>query len=243
MGVFILLRFIIMIRAVLVLFAVGVAAIEASYVYGGYDSYGGHYGKAYVIPGTQPRSEAGIYKQHYKQPVYTTSYAPVYQKPVEPVYYGGHEYSAPAPVKYVSPAYGYTTAPAYGYNHGYPEKAAPVKVVSYDHEFYAPSYGRGYTEKITPVTYANIDSKYYTPAYGYGYDKPMPVQYVSYGKGLSVLAYGPVKLSDHGYSGYSGYSAPFYGNHYSHGYNGYGYSPVFQLNRTAPIQFSPSYAH
>merc|ERR1712126_381716 len=232
MGVFILLRFIIMIKASLVLFAVGVAAIEASYVYGGYDSYGGHYGKAYVIPGTQPRSEAGIYKQHYKQPVYTTSYAPVYQKPVEPVYYGGHEYSAPAPVKYVSPAYGYTTAPAYGYNHGYPEKAAPVKVVSYDHEFYPPSYGRGYTEKITPVTYADIDSKYYTPAYGYGYsDKAAPVQYVGYGKGLSVPAYGPVKFADHGYSGYS---TPIYGNSFSHGYNGYGHSPVFQLNRPAP---------
>merc|ERR1712126_92284 len=213
--------FFIMFKACLVVFALGVSAIEASYVYGGYDSYGGHYGKAYVIPGTQPRSEPGIYKQHYKQPVYTTSYAPVYQKPVEPVYYGSHKYSVPAPVKYASPdypTYGYTTAPGYGYSHGYPEKDVPVKVVSYDHEFYAPSYG-------------------------YGYDKPMPVQYVSYGKGLSVLAYGPVKLSDHGYSGYSGYSAPFYGNHYSHGYNGYGYSPVFQLNRTAPIQFSPSYAH
>merc|ERR1719167_488400 len=147
-----------MIRASLVLFAVGVAAIEASYVYGGYDSYGGHYGKAY---------------------------APVYQKPVEPVYYGGHKYFGPAPVKYASsyyPSYGYTTAPAYGYSYGYPEK-----VVSYDHEFYAPSYGHGYTEKITPVTYANIDSKYSTPAYGYGYyDKSAPVQYVSYDKGLSA---------------------------------------------------------
>merc|ERR1712126_719300 len=215
MGVFILLRFIIMIRAVLVLFAVGVSAIEASYVYGGYDSYGGHYGKAYVIPGTQPRREPGIYKQHYMQPVYTTSYAPVYQKPVEPVYYGGHEYSAPALVKYASPGY--------GYSHGYPEKAAPVKVVSYDHEFYAPSYGHGYTEKITPVTYANIDSKYYTPAYSYGYsDKAAPVEYVSYDKGLYAPAYGPVKFADHGYSGYSSYSTPIYGNSFSHGYNGYG---------------------
>merc|ERR1712121_122430 len=160
--VVIVLCFIIMFKACLVLFAVGVAAIEASYVYGGYNSYGGLYGKAYVIPGTQPRSEPGIYKQHYMQPVYTTSYAPVYQKAAEPVYYGGHEYSAP-----VYPAYGYTTAPAYG----------------------------------------------------------------------------PVKLADYGYSGYSGYSAPIYGNSFSHGYNGYGYSPVFQLNRPAPIQFSPSYAH
>merc|ERR1719334_1216987 len=226
-----------MIRACLVLLAVG--AIEASYVYGGYDSYGGHYGKAYVIPGTQPLSEPGIYKQHYKQPVYTTSYAPVYQKPAGPVYYGGHEYSAPAPVKYANsyyPSYGYTTAPAYGYSHGYPEKSDPVKVVSYDHEFYAPSYGHGYTEKITPVTYANIDSKYSTPAYDYVYsDKAAPVQYVSYDKRLSAPA--------HGYSGYSGYSTPIYSNSYSHGYKGYGYSPVFQLNRPAPIQFSPSYAH
>merc|ERR1712033_53651 len=170
MGSIIILCFIIMLKACLVLFALGAAVIEASYVYGGYDSYGGHYGKAYVIPGTQPRSEPGIYKQHYMQPVYTTSYAPVYQKPVEPVYYGGHEYSAPALVKYASPAYGYTTAP--GYSHGYPEKAVPVKVVSYDHEFYAPSYGHGYT------------------------DKAVPVQYFSYGKGLSVPAYGPVKVAD-----------------------------------------------
>merc|ERR1712126_428156 len=174
--------FIIMFKACLVLFALGSAVIEASYVYGGYDSYGGHYGKAYVIPGTEPRSEPGIYKQHYMQPVYTTSYAPVYQKPVEPVYYGGHEYSAPAPVKYVSPAYGYS-------------------------------------------------------------DKAAPVQYVSYDKGFSAPAYGPVKLADHGFSGYSGYSTPIYGNSFSHGYNGYGYSPVFQLNRPAHIQFSPSYAH
>merc|ERR1719334_2381430 len=184
-----------MFKACLLLFAVGVSSLEASYVYGGYDSYGGHNGKAYVIPGTELRSEPGIYKQHYKQPVYTTSYAPVYQKSVESVYYGGHEYSAPAPVKYASPSYssyGYTTAPAYGY---------------------------GYS------------------------DKDVPVQYVSYGKGLSVPAYGPVKLSDYGYSGYSGYSAPIYGNSFSHGYIGYGYSPVFQLNRPAPIQFSPSYAH
>merc|ERR1712133_28370 len=121
--------FIIMFKACLVLFALGSAVIEASYVYGGYDSYGGHYGKAYVIPGTEPRSEPGIYKQHYMQPVYTTSYAPVYQKPVEPVYYGGHEYSAPAPVKYVSPAYGYS------------DKAAPVQYVSYDKGFSAPAYG------------------------------------------------------------------------------------------------------
>merc|ERR1712133_175575 len=212
MGVSFVLSFIIMFKASLVLFAVRVAALEASYVYGGYDSYGGHYGKAYVVPGTELRSEPGIYKQHYKQPVYTTSYAPVYQKPVEPVYYGGHEYSAPAPVKYVSPAYGYTTAPAYGYNHGYPEKAAPVKVVSYDHEFYAPSYGHGYS------------------------DKAAPVEYVSYDKGLYAPAYGPVKFADHGYSGYSSYSTPIYGNSFSHGYNGYGHSPVFQLNRPAPIQ-------
>merc|ERR1712033_32720 len=184
MGVSFILSFIIMFKACLVLIALGVAAIEASYVYGGYDSYGGHYGKAYVIPGTQPRREPGIYKQHYMQPVYTTSYAPVYQKPLEPVYYGGHEYSAP-----VYPAYGYTTAPAYGYGHS---------------------------------------------------DKAAPVQYVSYDKGLSAPAYGPVKLADYGYSGYSGYSAPIYGNSFSHGYNGYGYSPVFQLNRPAPIQFSPS---
>merc|ERR1719334_2346546 len=218
-----------MIRACLVLLAVG--AIEASYVYGGYDSYGGHYGKAYVIPGTQPLSEPGIYKQHYKQPVYTTSYAPVYQKPVEPVYYGGHKYLGPAPVKYASsyyPSYGYTTAPGYGYSYGYPDK-----VVSYDHEFYAPSYGHGYTEKITPVTYANIDSKYSTPAYGYGYyDKAAPVKYAIYDEGFSAPVHG-----------YSGYSAPIYSNNYSHGYKGYGYSPVFQLNRPAPIQFSPSYAH
>merc|ERR1712126_12845 len=143
--------FIIMFKACLVLFALGAAVIEASYAYGGYDSYGGHYGKAYVIPGTQPQSEPGIYKQHYMQPVYTTSYAPVYQKPVEPAYYGGHEYSAPAPVKYASPAYGYS-------------------------------------------------------------DKAAPVQYVSYDKGFSAPAYGPVKLADHGFSGYSGYSTPIYGN-------------------------------
>merc|ERR1712033_64924 len=104
-AVFIVLCFIIMYKACLVLFAVGVAAIEASYVYGGYNSYGGLYGKAYVIPGTQPRSEPGIYKQHYMQPVYTTSYAPVYQKPVEPVYYGGHKNFGPAPVKYASSYY------------------------------------------------------------------------------------------------------------------------------------------
>merc|ERR1712121_434525 len=199
MGSIIILCFIIMLKVCLVLFALGAAVIEASYVYGGYDSYGGHYGKAYVIPGTQPRSEPGICKQHYKQPVYTTSYAPVYQKPVEPVYYGGHKYFGPAPVKYASsysPSYGYTTVPAYGYSYGYPDK-----VVSYEHEFYAPSYGHGYTEKITPVTYANIDSKYSTPAYGYGYyDKAAPVQYVSYDKVLSAPA--------HGYSGFSGYSAP-----------------------------------
>merc|ERR1712121_30502 len=228
MGVSFILSFIIMFKACLVVFAVGVAALEASYVYGGYDSYGGHYDKAYVIPGTQPRSEPGIYKKPYMQPVYTTSYAPDYQKPVEPVYYGGHKNFGPAPVKYASSyytSYGYTTAPAYGYSYGYPEK-----VVSYDHEFYAPSYGHGYTEKITPVTYANIDSKYFTPAYGYGYyDKAYPVQYVSYDKGLSAPA--------HGYSGFSGYSAPIYSNSYSHGYKGYGYSPVFELNRPAPIQF------
>merc|ERR1712121_408289 len=223
MGVSFILNFIKMFKASLVVFAVGVAAFEASYMYGGYDSYGGHYGKSYVIPGTELRSESGIYKQHYKRPVYTTSYAPVYQKPVEPVYYGGHEYSVPAPVKYASldyPAYGYTTAPGYGYSYGYPEKAVPVKVVSYDHELYAPSYGHGYTEKITPVTYANIDSKYFTPAYSYGYyDKAAPVKYVGYDKGLPAPA--------HGYSGYSGYSTPIYSNSYSHGYKGYGYSPVF----------------
>merc|ERR1711915_1050988 len=117
----------------------------ASYGYGGS-------GKAYIIPGTEPRVITGVYKQKYMQPVFITSYVPVH-----------HEQHA-SPVQYVA------VAPTSGYHH-------------------APA----------PAVHASA-------------------------------------LSGHGYSGVS------------HGHTvapvvSYGYSPVYQLARSAPMKFTPSHEH
>merc|ERR1711915_357324 len=137
---------------------------EASYGYGGS-------GKAYIIPGTEPRVMPGVYKQKYMQPVYITSYVPVH-----------HEQHA-SPVQYVA------VAPTSGYHH-------------------APA----------PAVHASASS-------GHGYTG------VSHGHTVAPVV------------GHDTTAA-----HVSHGHNvapavSYGYSPVYQLVRSAPIKFTPSHEH
>merc|ERR1711872_766806 len=95
---------------------------EASYGYGGS-------GKAYIIPGTEPRAMPGIYKQEYMQPVYITSYPAHHDQHVSPVQYvtvastsvnhhapalGGHGYAAaPAVHAPALSGHGYAAAPAH----------------------------------------------------------------------------------------------------------------------------------
>merc|ERR1712234_72525 len=124
-----------MFRACLVLVAVALCSTEASYGYGGS-------GKAYIIPGTEPRAMPGIYKQEYMQPVYITSYPAHHDQHASPVQYvtvastsvnhhapalSGHGYAAaPAVHAPALSGHGYSAAPAVSYGH----TVAPV--VSYD---------------------------------------------------------------------------------------------------------------
>merc|ERR1712042_82860 len=147
----------------------------ASYGYGGS-------GKAYIIPGTEPRAMPGIYKQEYMQPVYITSYPAHHDQHVSPFQYGT---VASTSVNHHAPAlsgHGYAAAPA-GHT------AAPVV----GHDNTAAHVSHGHT--AAPVV---------------GYD--------------NTAAY------------------------VSHGYNvapaiSHGYSPVYQLVRSAPIKFTPSHEH
>merc|ERR1712228_1106093 len=97
-------RVIMMYRACLVLVAMSLCSSEASYGYGGS-------GKAYIIPGTEPRVMPGVNKQKYMQPVYITSYVPVH-----------HEQHA-SPVQYVA------VAPTSGYHHAPAPAATPQLLV------------------------------------------------------------------------------------------------------------------
>merc|ERR1711872_1066272 len=114
-------------RACLVLVAVALCSTEASYGYGGS-------GKAYIIPGTEPRAVPGIYKQEYMQPVYITSYVPIHhEQHASPVQYvtvapnsGHHHALAPAVHAPALGGYGYAAAHV---SHGH-TVAAPV--VSHD---------------------------------------------------------------------------------------------------------------
>merc|ERR1712234_11649 len=154
-----------MFRACLVLVAVALCSTEASHGYGGS-------GKAYIIPGTEPRAMPGIYKQEYMQPVYITSYPAHHDQHASPVQYGtvaltsvnhhapalsGHGYAATpaghtvaAPVvshdnsaAYVS--HGHTVAPAI--SHSYSPvyqlvRSAPIKFSPSHEHGSIPSHGR-----------------------------------------------------------------------------------------------------
>merc|ERR1712042_383161 len=110
-----------MYRACLVLVAVALCSTEASYGYGGS-------GKAYIIPGTEPRAMPGIYKQEYMQPVSITSYPAHHDQHASAVQYvtvastsvnhhapalSGHGYAAaPAVHAPALSGHGYSAAPA-----------------------------------------------------------------------------------------------------------------------------------
>merc|ERR1712198_694901 len=184
-----------MYRACLVVVAVALCSTEASYGYGGS-------GKAYIIPGTEPRAMPGIYKQEYMQPVYITSYPAHHDQHASPVQYVT---VASTSVNHHAPAlsgHGYAAAPAVHApalsGHGY--SAAPV--VSYGHAV-APVVGRDNT-----------------------------AAHASHGH----TVHAPVVSHDNTAA------------HVSHGYNfapaiSHGYSPVYQLVRSAPIKFTPSHEH
>merc|ERR1711915_1025941 len=146
---------------------------EASYGYGGS-------GKAYIIPGTEPRVMPGVNKQKYMQPVYITSYVPVH-----------HEQHA-SPVQYVA------VALTSGYHHA-PAPAVHASALS-GHSYTGVSHGH-------------------------------TVAHVSHGHTVA-----PVVSHDTAAA------------HVSHGHPvapavSYGYSPVYQLVRSAPIKFTPSHEH
>merc|ERR1712198_591785 len=188
-----------MYRACLVVVAVALCSTEASYGYGGS-------GKAYIIPGTEPKAMPGIYKQEYMQPVYITSY---------PAHHDQHA----SPVQYVTVASTSVNhhAPALS-GHGY--SAAPV--VSYGHAV-APVVGRDNT-----VAHASHGHTVHPPVVSHD----NTAAHVSHGH--TVVA--PVVSHDN--------TAAYV----SHGYNfapaiSHGYSPVYQLVRSAPIKFTPSHEH
>merc|ERR1712198_121981 len=133
-----------MYRACLVVVAVALCSTEASYGYGGS-------GKAYIIPGTEPRAMPGIYKQEYMQPVYITSYPAHHDQHASPVQYvtvastsvnhhapalSGHGYAAaPAVHAPALSGHGYSAAPVVSYGH------AVAPVVSHDNTAAHASHG------------------------------------------------------------------------------------------------------
>merc|ERR1711872_166568 len=179
-----------MYRACLVLVAVALCSTEASYGYGGS-------GKAYIIPGTEPRAMPGIYKQEYMQPVYITSYPVPHDQHASPVQYVT---VAPNSVNHHAPAPG---------GHGY--AAAPA--------VHAPALGHGYSAAPVGHTAAPV---------------------VSHGNTAAHVSHGHTAAPVVGYDNTAAYV--------SHGYNvapaiSHGYSPVYQLVRSAPIKFTPSHEH
>merc|ERR1719447_1027997 len=153
-----------MFRACLVLVALALCSTEASYGYGGS-------GKAYIIPGTEPRAMPGIYKQEYMQPVYITSYPAHHDQHVSPVQYVT---VAPTSVNHHAPAlsgHGYAAAPAVHApalsGHGY--AAAPAA--------HAPALsGHGYA--ATPAAHAPALSGHGNAAAHISHG---PASYVSHG--------------------------------------------------------------
>merc|ERR1711915_929209 len=103
-------------RICLVLVAMALYSTEASYGYGGS-------GKAFIIPGTEPRAMPGSYNQKYMQPVFT------------------HHVQHASPVQYVAvaPISGYPYAPALS-GHGY----SAADSVSHGHVV-APVVNHGHT--------------------------------------------------------------------------------------------------
>merc|ERR1712228_119928 len=122
-------RVIMMYRACLVLVAMSLCSSEASYGYGGS-------GKAYIIPGTEPRVMPGVYKQKYMQPVYITSYVPVH-----------HEQHA-SPVQYVA------VAPTSGYHHA-PAPAVHASALS-GHGYSGVSHGHTVAPVVSHDTAAHV---------------------------------------------------------------------------------------
>merc|ERR1711872_214285 len=145
---------IMMFRACLMLAAMVLWPIEASYGYGGS-------GQAYIIPGTEPRAVPGIYKQEYMQPVYITSYVPIHhEQHASPVQYvtvapnsGHHHALAPAVHAPALGGYGYAAAHvshghnvASAINHGYSPvyqlvRPAPIRFTPSNEHGSLPSHG------------------------------------------------------------------------------------------------------
>merc|ERR1711915_522035 len=130
-----------MYRAGLLLVAMSLCSSEASYGYGGS-------GKAYIIPGTDPRVMPGVYKQKYMQPVYITSYVPVH-----------HEQHA-SPVQYVA------VAPTSGYHHA-PAPAVHASALS-GHGYSGVSHGHTVAPVVSHDTAAHV-SHGHAPVVSYGY--------------------------------------------------------------------------
>merc|ERR1711872_645155 len=205
MGSFSLISSTMMHSACLVLVAVALCSTEASYGYGGS-------GKAYIIPGTEPRAMPGIYKQEYMQPVYITSYPAHHDQHASPVQYvtvapnSGHHH-APAPAVH-APAlggHGYAAAPVISHGH-----TVGSPVVSHDNTaahvshgltVAAPVVSHGHTVAAPVVSHDNTAAHVshghnLAPAISHGYSpvyrlvRPAPIRFTPSNEHGSLPSHG-----------------------------------------------------